>query len=314
MRVSLRPFLACSLAIALGLPGSALAAPSKSKSSKSATKGEGAAKDPAAAKDPGDPSVPPVTHDGPPRVGRVWVDAEGISGGAELAVRTMRAATGGLESQAVTITEALAGPELRVKLTERDAGGYRVEYEIVYDGKTIKNGTGGFDCQLCTEDELVEKVEALAIQVSPKLVVPQEEPGPDPDVKDPDADPDGLDIGPETDPNDPTTDEDPSKLGIKGKAGIGLLVAGGVGTIGGVVLLAIKPIPVEDDPLRATMATSTKPFGGLVLGVGVAVLATGAVLLALDRKQAKAKPKKAAAMVHPWIGADGGGLGLSGRF
>jgi hypothetical protein len=43
------------------------------------------------------------------------------------------------------------------------------------------------------------------------------------------------------------------------------------------------------------------------------VLITGAVLLALDRKQAKARTK-AAAMVHPWFHADGGGVGVVGRF
>lgn len=317
MRVISRSVLACSLAFALGLPGSALAAaPSKSKSSKPTT----AAKGEETVKDPGDPSVPPVTHDGAPRIGRVWVDAEGIgAGGPVVAGRAMRAGRGGLESQAVTITDAPAGPELRVKLSERDAGGYRVEYEIIYDGKTIKNGTGGFDCQLCTEDELIEKVEALAVQVAPKMVVPQAEadpgpgpgPGPGPDEKDPDEkDPD--EIG----GSDPIVDENPNALGTKGKAGIGLLVVGGLGVLTGVVLVVLPPL--EEFPTgheNAAYIKSTRPPGWGVLGGGVAAAVVGAVLLGLDRKQAKRRAAgKTEARVHPWFGPNGAGVGVVGRF
>lgn len=314
MPVISRSVLACSLAFALGLPGSALAAaPGKSKSSKST-------KDPAdAGADPGDPSVPPPEHDGPPRIGRVFVDADGIgAGGPVVAGRAMRAAEGGLVAQAVTITDAPAGPELRVKLSERDAGGYRVEYEIIYDGKTITNGTGGFDCQLCTEDELIEKVEALAIQVAPKLVVPRAEvgpgpgPGPGPDVKDPD-DGGGSDTG---GGSDPIVDEDPNALGVKGKAGIGLLVVGGLGVISGVVLVVLPPL--EEFPTgheNAAYVKSTRPPGWGVLGVGVGAAVVGAVLLGLDRKQAKRRAAgKAEARVHPWLGPDGAGVGVVGRF
>jgi hypothetical protein len=307
MRAPLRSVFACSLALVLGLPGSALAAPSKSKSSKSAT-GEG--------KDAGEPSVPPVSHDGPPRVGRVFVDAPGISsGGAVLAGRAMRAATGGLQSQAVTITEVPAGPELRVKLSERDAGGYRVEYEIVYDGKTIKNGTGGFDCQLCTEDELIEKVEALAVQVSPRLVVPEPETegdggpgsgsGPDPEIDD------GR--GGTTTFDDSTFE--PKGLRAMGKAGIGLLVVGGLGTIAGVVMVVRKDSHFDPGSEDAAQLLSTKKPGFGVLGGGAAVLVTGAVLLGLDVARAKrAKSGKAQAHVHPWLGRDGAGVGVVGRF
>lgn len=303
--------LVCSLALALGWPGSAAAfAPSKSKSSKASKGGE------TTVEDPGDPSVPPVPVDGPPRVGRIFVDADALgSGGPVVAGRAMRAATGGLEAQAVTITDAPAGPELRVRLAERQAGGYRVEYEIVYDGKTIQNGTGGFDCQLCTEDELIEKVEALAIQVAPKLVVPQEEadpdpgPGPDPDVKDPD---DGRD----PDSDDPIVDGDPSRLGTKGKAGVALLVVGGLGAITGTVLVVLPPL--EEFPTgheNAAYVKSARPPGWGVLSVGVAAVVVGAVLLGLDRKQAKRRAAgKAEARVHPWLGPDGAGVGVVGRF
>lgn len=314
----LRSVLACSLALALGLPGSALAAaPSKSsKSSKSGKpgKGEGAGSE----KDPGDPSVPPPPLEGPPRIGRLYVDADGIgAGGPVIAGRSMRAGTGALEGQGVTITQAPAGPELRIKLTERDAGGYRVEYEIVYDGKTVKDGTGGFDCQLCTEDELVEKVEALTIQVAPKLVVPKDDPGvgpgpgPDPDGDDPDVgpDPDGGKV------TGPVADDDPNALRGMGKAGVGLLVVGGLGAIAGVTMVVIKDKSFPAEHPRTDQLQSTHTPGWVALGVGAAALITGGVLLGLDRKQAKRRAAgKTAALVHPWLGPQGAGIGVVGRF
>lgn len=310
-----RSVLACSLVLALGLPSGALAAPgSKSKSAKSATKdpGKGAETE----KDPGDPSVPPPDHEGPPRVGRVFVDASGLGdAGPVIGGRATLTGKGALEGQGVTLTDAPAGPELQVTLKERDAGGYRVDYVIVYDGKPTKNGSGGFDCQLCTEDELVEKVEALVIQVAPKMVVPAAEPedgpdGPGPDVKDPDG-------GNGRDPDhgngkDPIVDDEPGGLGTLGKTGVALSVVGGLGAIAGVALLVIKPIPVEGDPANATMARNTKPLGGGVLGAGAAVLITGIALLVVDRK--RAKQGKAAAMVHPWFGSGQAGIGVVGRF
>lgn len=315
MRVTLlRSVFACSLAFALGLPGGALAAaPKSSKSKPGKGKGEGEAE-----KDPGDPSVPPAPHDGAPRIGRLFVDADGLgSSGPVIAGRSMRAGTGALEGQSVTITDAPAGPELRVKLTMRDAGGYRVEYEIVYDGKTVKDGTGGFDCQLCTEDELVEKVEALAVQVAPKLVVPKDDPvvgpgnEPDPDGTDPDEDGNG---GGGTITR-PVTDGDPNGLGVKGKAGVALIVVGGLGAIAGVTMVALKPTYLEQGNPEAFKYRSTDPPGYVALGIGAAALITGAVLLGLDRKQAKKRSaSKTAALVHPWMGPQGAGVGVVGRF
>lgn len=318
-----RSVLACSLVLALGLPGSAIAAApgSKSKSSKPG-KGEGTVSEPE--KDPGDPSVPPVAHEGPERQGRVFVDADGLGeAGPVIGGRAMRAAKGGLEGQAVTITEAPAGPELQVTLKTRDAGGYRVDYVIVYDGKPIKNGSGGFDCQLCTEDELVEKVEALAIQVAPKLVVPEPEPedgpgdGPGNDVKDPDHG-NGRDPDHGNDP-DPIVDDD-TGLRSMGKAGVGLLVAGGLGAIAGITLVVLPPKTFPTGDPNAANIKTTRPPGWGVLGGGVAAVVVGAVLLGLDRKQAKRRAaaglpaKRAQALVHPWLGPEGAGVGVVGRF
>lgn len=310
--------------LALGLPGGALAAPgSKSKSAKSA-KGDGAAKDPGKGavteKDPGDPSVPPPANDGPPRIGRVFVDASGLGdAGPVIGGRATLIGKGALQDQGVTYTDVPAGPELQVTLKEREAGGYRVDYVIVYDGKPTKNGSGGFDCQLCTEDELVEKVEALVIQVAPKMVVPEDEPDQGTgdgggDVTDPDGGNGGGSGG--NDP-DPITDEDPSRLGPKGKAGIGLLVVGGIGVITGVTLVAIPDWEGENGTRDASKLFSAKNPGYGALGGGAAFLIVGAVLLGLDRAQAKrrAGAKNGARLhPHPWFGPQGAGLGVTGRF
>lgn len=323
-----RSLLAGSLVLALGLPGGALAAPgSKSKSAKSA-KGDGAAKDPGKGavteKDPGDPSVPPPANDGPPRIGRVFVDASGLGdAGPVIGGRATLIGKGALQDQGVTHTDAPAGPELQVTLKERDAGGYRVDYVIVYDGKPTKNGSGGFDCQLCTEDELVEKVEALVIQVAPKMVVPKDEPDQGTgdgggDVKDPD-DGNGGGSGHGNDP-DPITDEDPGRLRGMGKAGVGLLVVGGIGAITGITLVVLPPTSFPTGDPNAANLRTTRPPGFGVLGGGVAVLVVGAVLLGLDRKQAKRRAaaglpaKRSQALVHPWLGPEGAGVGVVGRF
>ncbi|MCA9708826.1 MAG: hypothetical protein KDK70_23480 [Myxococcales bacterium] len=217
-------------------------------------------------------------------------------------------------------TDAPAGPELRVEIRYRDSGGYQVEYEIVYDGDTVDDGRGSFECQLCTEDELIEKVEALAKQVAPKMVVPQEDDGPlDPEI----------DIGPEVDggngghgTGDPTGgDEEPGKLQGMGKAGIGLLVVGGAAAITGVGLLIRGEKPYDVDNEKATNLATTVPHGAGLLAGGGALLIVGAVLLGIDRKRAKERRAAAArskgapeAVLHPWLSPQGGGVGVTGRF
>ena len=294
--------VACSLVLALGLPSGASAfAPSK--------KGEASTKDGSA-----DPVPEPASVDGPPRVGRIYVDADALGdAGPVLAGRAMKVAEDGLQGQAVKITDAPAGPELRVVLSLRDSGGYRVEYEIVYDGEIVRDGTGGFDCQLCTEDELVEKVEALAVQVAPKLVVPEPEveqdlgPG---DVTDPHGGGTGDDGG-GGGTQDPIRDEETGVLGKRGKIGVALLVVGVVGAGASVPFVVREPTELEDDPTRVR---NSRPLGGAALGAGMAVAVVGAVLLALDLRASKNKRSESAAVVHPWVGVGSGGLGVVGRF
>ncbi|MEM9463362.1 MAG: hypothetical protein AAGF11_54980 [Myxococcota bacterium] len=320
--LALPSILACSLALATVPQGALAAAPSKGKSTKGkSTKGKGKGKP--AVEQPvggGGSDVPEPDAGASERVGRVFIDANGLGdAGPVLAGRMTRVSEGAFRAESVSPTDAPAGPELRVTLEYRDDGGYAARYEIVYDGDVIEDGSGSFECQLCTEDELVEKVEALARQVAPKMMVPQEPEEPANVAVAPD---DGgeLDTG---GPEDPVGDEDPGKLRGMGKAGVGLLAIGGLTAIGGVVMVALQPIEFPAGDPNANMIRTTRPPGWGVLGGGAALVVVGAVLLGIDRKRAKQRRVNAArssttpkveAAVHPWLGGHGGGLGVTGRF
>jgi hypothetical protein len=69
-----------------------------------------------------------------------------------------------------------------------------------------------------------------------------------------------------------------------GKAGVGLLAGGTVATAAGLGLsLAEEPA----DPNMPLNKITIHPAGYAILAVGAAALVTGAVLLVLDRRQAK---------------------------
>jgi len=122
---------------------------------------------------------------------------------------------------------------------------------------------------------------------------------------------------PEVEPvrEQPTRSEERVGLQGMGKAGVALLVVGGLGAIVGVSLVAVGPehFPAGD-PLADHIHT-LRPPGWAVMGGGVAVLVVGAVLLGVDRQQAKRRAAgKAEARVQPWLGPQGAGLGVVGRF
>jgi hypothetical protein len=111
----------------------------------------------------------------------------------------------------------------------------------------------------------------------------------------------------------PAAEESPKLRGM-GKAGVALLVVGGLGAIAGVTMVAIEPKEFPAAHPRADQLQTTRPPGYAALGVGGAALIVGAVLLGLDRKQAKQRASKAEALVHPWVGPRGVGVGVVGRF
>jgi len=250
------------------------------------------------------PRVPEA--DAAERVGRVYINADGLGdAGPVLAGRTTVGVQEALVSESVTLTDAPAGPELRIVMAFRDAGGYRVDYEIVYDGDVMEDG--GFDCQLCTEDEMVGKVVALARQVAPMMVVPTEEEATSEIDPVPGETPEGSGGG---GTEDTVTPVEPNRA-LRG-AGIGLLAAGGASIVTGVVLFVVPEgtEPATSGPQNGKYF-APDPMGGLLLGAGIALAAGGAVCLGIYAKQKKQAKSTA---FHPWFGPGGGGLAVTGRF
>ena len=251
-----------------------------------------------------------------PRQGRVFVDASALGdAGPYLAGQATKRAGDCLVDEGVKHTEAPAGPELRMTIKPGEPTGYTIAYEIVFDGAVMEDGKakGSSDCQLCTEDELLDRIDAIAREQAPKMVEPEAEP----EVVDHDPDPEVV----VTPPGGEGGHDEPEGMGGMGKAGVALLVVGGASAVTGVVLVVRKPEHFPAGDPNANMVKTTRPPGAAVLGGGVALAITGAVLLALDVKRRKKTEDagatasgKAAARIHPWLGPGGAGLGVTGRF
>lgn len=247
-----------------------------------------------------------------PRTGRIFVDASALPDEDARAYVVGEATTRGKEklaAEGVEHTDAAAGPELRVTISP-DGTGYAIQYEIVYEGKAIHEGSS--DCQRCTEGELLERVESIAVEQAPNMVEPAPEPETPPDeVKQGGNGDQGGDGGGGGDQTGET--DEPDGMGGMGKAGIALLVSGGVGAGVGVGLLIRKPRTFPSGHVNASQLETTRPTGGILLGSGVALAVTGAVLLALDVKRRKrGQPKETS--LRPWLGPGGTGVVISGRF
>jgi hypothetical protein len=112
-------------------------------------------------------------------------------------------------------------------------------------------------------------------------------------------------------PDNPDNPTDPGRkpLGKLGKAGIGLLVGGTASLVGGVVLVAV--LGKRDERSGESVDTTDyRPGGAALIGVGAALVVTGAVLLGIDRKRAKSRTVSLA----PSFGRHGGGLALTTHF
>lgn len=167
--------------------------------------------------------------------------------------------------------------------------GYQFEL-WVSQGGTIVGERRRVECTLCTESEIVARVEATITEVLGQLEVPRDEAvaaEPKPPAPEPSE--------PETEPDRPR-----ARLSGLGRAGIGLLSVGVVGVGVGAVLVALPPTVDENDPLYET---TTRPPGFAVLGVGAAVLVSGVVMLAVDRKRTRARTTAIVPTLGPRLAA-----------
>lgn len=198
--------------------------------------------------------------------------------------------------------EVLPGRGVRdpwIKITVRaiagDEPGFMITSALYVDGQPVAESTHEGECRLCTEGEAVERATAEVERLVPfvrdhaqaRQKAAEEAAKPPPEPPPPEV--------PEVKP-----------LGGRGKAGIFLLALGGVGIGVGTGLALLEPRPDEDMPLNEIR---TEKPGFAAIGVGAALVITGAVLLALDRR-----PNKRRAAWGPTLGPAGAGLVLSGRF
>lgn len=163
------------------------------------------------------------------------------------------------------------------------------------------------ECTLCTETEIVQRVETTVSELLPQLptkgaapeVAPVDDGGTPP--------PAGPRLEPASDSTSPTADEGRRGLGKLGKTGAALIAVGAVGAGVGVVFLVLPPKVDPKDPLHET---TYRPPGAATLAAGAAVLVAGVVMLVVDRRRAR-KPKTA---LVPALSPSTAGLVWSGRF
>ncbi len=238
----------------------------------------------------------------PPEYASIWL-ADSFAD-AEKLVRAWAndATVAGLRKAEIDAEDVADGRVLVVELRGRE-----FKYEItvgVRQGEDWLAKSGPVECK-CNPDELVERLTAEVAAVAPELEA-KDDSTTGPAVAP--ATNGGTGSPPDVAPPPSGDDRRPLKAG--GKAGVALISVGGAATIAGIVLLALPPQEdLADDPER-TDSTSYRPVGGAVLGVGLAGVIVGAVLLGIDRKRARSRNT---ALV-PTFGPRSAGFVLSTRF
>lgn len=179
---------------------------------------------------------------------------------------------------------------IRVSLQPGASDVFLIRSDVAVRGESIEGSVHDVSCSLCTESEVVERARGEIVRLAPfvrSLFKKPDEPKP------PDPKPEAPKPG-------------PAPLTNMGKAGIGLLAGGTLATAAGLGLSLAKEPADANMPLNKI---TIHPAGYGILGVGVAALITGTVLLVLDRRKARRNVQLA-----PTAGAGSTGLVLLGRF
>lgn len=202
---------------------------------------------------------------------------------------------GNLELRRAEILPSRLGTDpvirIRVALQPGASDVFVVHSDIAVRGAPLEGSGKDVLCSLCTESEVVERARGEIVRLVPFVRAqfrPAEKPEPKPEPK----------------PAPPPPKTPP--LATMGKAGVGLLAGGVVATATGLGL-SLSENPT--DPNDPTAQINIHPIGYAVLAVGGAALVSGAVLLILDRRQAKRSIQ-----VAPTGSPSSAGLVLIGRF
>jgi hypothetical protein len=231
---------------------------------------------------------------------RLQIDTSEAGGGADVLHRRIE------ERANIVLREAKVLPgssddvaiEITVRELRGDEPGYAVTFELRdADGRGLDK-PAKVDCSLCTETELVARVESeLATVVGNlrELEAKPEATSSDPSTIDPQLEP------PAPDPTPP-----PTRAGMLA-GGITLVVVGTASLGTGVGLAVPEPRVDEDNPLDLI---TTRPVGYALLAGGFVVAATGAVLTAIAIKHRR----QARWSIAPVVDRTRAGLVLGWRF
>jgi hypothetical protein len=185
--------------------------------------------------------------------------------------------------------------------------GYRCEFAVRRGDEVIHDTAGTSLCQLCTEDELVDHLEAAI-----ERVVPQVPASTTPAPTTPTTSRRGRDV--------PPPSPHPPELRALGKGGLAIAITGGVALGVGVGLAAREP------PADAKEPTTGRIAGIAVASVSLGLLIAGLTMVAVDMRRGHAardanaptragrQGRKSAWRVAPSAGRASAGVVARGRF
>lgn len=180
-----------------------------------------------------------------------------------------------------------SAPSLRIVVTpfaDPDNPGYDAGFAVLRGGDVVPGSESVVSCSLCTHGELADKVAEESRRLIALIRAGEVQLAPEPEGPEPEP----VSDGPTGVPEPVNQDPQPAGLGPLAFIGIGASALG-VGSVGGGAFLLAKGDEWIDNGLQQKRRQAP---GGALLGVGVGVLATGVVLIVVDRMRAKkaAKP------------------------
>jgi len=185
-------------------------------------------------------------------------------------------------------------PVLEISVHLLEAGGYAIRSHLAIAGTVVANSKNEVLCSLCTEGETVERARIEVGRLVP-FVRDQHRAQLEAMAK---SQQESKDLAPP-----PTAAKRSPRLSNTAKVGVGLLAAGVVGVGIGVPLVVRAPKIKPDMPLETVQ---TQVPGYVLIGVGSALLITGAALVIAGQRRARKQPLS----LSPTFG----GFILSSRF
>ena len=257
-----------------------------------------------------------------PRHATVEIDTSDIGEEGPVVKRRTRERTDVVLRAAGVLTgrPGVEDPVIHVDIDEltADEPGYRCEVWISHGDRELGERRR-IECPLCTESEIVQRVEHTVSGLVDLLPVgpppadaPATETGTEPTTEPtPTSDAPSDTTSEPTAATSPTEGDRPGALGVLGKTGAAFIALGAAGAAAGAVMVALPAKVDPDDPLHET---TYRPPGIATLAAGGAVLVTGIVLLVVDRRSARRRTTALVPTLGPSAAGMTVGMTWSGRF